>query len=87
MSDVQFPERGQFLGVTHASGKDGSYRDDVWECLASDEFRIVAKPIVPSFYKNGITFYRSDWIIESVSDAVVATLQVVAEQRAQEKAA
>lgn len=87
MSDVQFPARGQFFGVTHASGKDGSYRDDVWECLASDEFRIVAKPIVPSFYKNGITFYRSDWVIQSVSDAVVATLQVVAEQRAQEKTA
>lgn len=83
----QFPRAGEFFGVTHAGGKDGSYRDDVWECLASDEHRIVAKPVVPSFYKNGITFYRSDWIIQSVSDAVVATLQVVAEQRAQEKTA
>jgi hypothetical protein len=82
-----FPKAGEYFGVTHASGKDGSYRDDVLECLASDDFRIVAKPIVPSFYKNGITFYRTDWIIQRVSDAVVATLQVVAEQRAQEKAA
>lgn len=83
----QFPQAGQFFGVTHAGGEDGSYRDDVWECLASDEFRIVAKPVVPCFYKNAITFYRTDWIIQRVSDAVVATLQVAVEQRAQAKAA
>lgn len=83
----QFPKAGDFFGVTHAAGKDGSYRSDVFECLASDEYRIVAKPIVPCFYKEGITFYRSDWIIQSVSDAVVATLQVVAEQRAKADAA
>jgi hypothetical protein len=83
----QFPKAGDFFGVTHAAGKDGSYRSDVFECLASDEYRIVAKPIVPCFYKDGITFYRSDWIIQTVSDAVVATLQVVAEERAKEKTA
>jgi hypothetical protein len=44
----QFPQVGQFFGVTHSNGTDGSYRDDVWECLASDEHRIVAKPIRPT---------------------------------------
>lgn len=83
----QFPKAGEFFGVTHAGGTDGSYRSDVFECLASDEYRVVAKPIVPCFYKEGITFYRSDWVIQTVSDAVVATLQVVAEERAKEKTA
>jgi len=83
----QFPKAGEFFGVTHANGKDGSYRDDVWECLASDEFRIVARTIIPCFYKDATTFYRADWVIEPVSDHVVATLQVAAEQRAKEKAA
>jgi hypothetical protein len=58
----------------------------VWECLASDEHRIVAKPIRPCFYKDGIVFYRSEWIIERVSDAVVAALQVAIKQREQERA-
>jgi hypothetical protein len=82
----QFPKAGEFFGVTHAGGKDGSYRDDVWECLASDEYRIVAKPIRPCFYKDGIVFYRSEWIIERVSDTVVAALQVAVEHREQERA-
>jgi hypothetical protein len=82
----QFPQVGQFFGVTHSNGTDGSYRDDVWECLASDEHRIVAKPIRPCFYKDGIVFYRSEWIIERVSDAVVAALQVAIKQREQERA-
>jgi hypothetical protein len=83
MSEVQFPERGQFFGVTHAGGKDGSFRDDVWECIASDEFRIVAKPVMPSWLKTHV-FYRSEWVIQSVSDTVVAAVQVAAEIREQE---
>jgi hypothetical protein len=31
-------------------------------------------------------FYRSEWIIERVSDAVVAALQVAIKQREQERA-
>jgi len=82
----QFPQAGQFFGVTYADGTDGSYRDDVFECIASDEFRIVAKPIKPCFYKDGIVFHRTQWVIEHVSDAVVAALQVAVEQREQERA-
>lgn len=83
MSDIKFPEKGQFFGVTHASGKDGSYRGDVFECVASDEFRIVAKPVMPTWI-NSHVFYRSDWVIQTVSDAVVAAVQVAAEIRVQE---
>lgn len=83
----QFPQAGQFFGVTHIGGTDGSYRSDVWECLASDDYRIVAKSITPRWNHNALTFYRTDWIIERVSDAVVAVLQVDAEQRLVQKAA
>lgn len=78
----KFPQAGEFFGVTHAGGVDSSYRDDVWECLASDEHRIVAKSITPSWNRNAMTFYRTEWVIERVSNAVVAVLQIDAEQRA-----
>lgn len=83
MSDTKFPEKGQFFGVSHANGKDSFYRDDVFECVASDEFRIVAKPVMPSWLKTHV-FHRHDWVIQPVSDAVVAAVQVAAEIREQE---
>lgn len=83
MSDTQFPTKGQFFGVTHVSGKDGSYRGDVFECVASDEFRIVAKPVMPTWINTHV-FHRDDWNIQTVSDAVVAAVQVAAEIREQE---
>jgi hypothetical protein len=87
MSDTNFPEKGQFFGVVFADGTDRSYRDDVWECIASDEFRIVAKRITLSWLDGAVTFYRADWIVQPVSDAIVAAVQVDAEMRAAKQAA
>lgn len=81
MNDTLFPTKGQFFGVVFADGTDRSYREDVWECVASDEYRIVAKALMPCDYKKSIVFYRADWLIQPVSDAVIAAIQVAAEMR------
>ena len=86
MSQTDFPNVGQFFGVTFADGTDRSYREDIWECIACDEHRIVATAIDHIDYKKAIVFYRKDWIIQPVSDAIVAAIQIKVEAREQRRA-
>lgn len=74
MSEIVFPQKGDHFGVCHASGRDGSYRNDILVCVASDSHRIVAKFITSHWNKDAIVFYRDEWQIQTVSDELVQAL-------------
>lgn len=82
-----FPDVGQYFGVVFADGSDKSYREDVWRCIASDEHRIVASAIDHCGYKTNVVFYRKDWMIQAVSNDVVAAVQIKAEERGRPRTA
>ena len=88
MSEALFPTPGQYFGVTCADGIDRSYRSDVFICVASDQHRVVAKFITPSWGKDKpIIFHRHDWRIQGVDGSIVEAIYFPEEQVAASKTA
>lgn len=47
--------------------QDRSYRDDIFQCLASDASRVVAKKLTGYQFKEPHIFYRPEWQFDDVS--------------------
>jgi len=72
---IEFPSCGDRFGVRNNRG-DRSYLDSVFECIASDIHKIVAKKIKGYVYgtENNYVFDRSDWQIQKLSDCVINSI-------------
>ena len=69
-----FPLHGDRFGVSH-KGNDRSYRTDVFECISSDEYRVVAKKIKGFVVGvNNYVFHRSDWDMQKVCDCIINSI-------------
>lgn len=64
-----FPAAGEFFGMCCIGWKDNSYKNTIFECLASDEYRVVAKAVAGSgiYSKDPLIFFREDWAFQDVS--------------------
>lgn len=69
---VNFPAKGEYFSCVCTGWPDNSYKEDVFECLASDASRVVAKRLTNAFSDKPHVFFRPDWRFDDVSGLLEA---------------
>jgi hypothetical protein len=81
---VSFPRKGEFFSMVCIGWKDNSYKESIFECIASDASRVVAKRVHGGWPDSPQVFYRADWQFDDVSELLealgIGNASVVAEQ-------
>lgn len=80
---VQFPIKGEFFGVVCSYMQDHSYRTDIFECLGSDDKRVVCSRRTRGIHSEAMIFHRSEWNFEDVS-AILAAAGICDQEAAKE---
>lgn len=79
IQEVSFPSAGEYFSVVCVGWKDNSYKTDIFQCLASDAQRVVAKRVVGHNYSAPYIFFRPDWRFDDVS-ALIPVLNLPAKE-------